>query len=117
MGYTTRFEGAFSIDRTLDESTRTILDQLHERRHSDYEWLGLPGIWCQWQVGENGLSIEWDQGEKFYNYVPWLAYIVTNILAPAGYRLSGTVAYQGERITDCGRIVVENNAITVIQNW
>jgi len=66
MGYTTKFDGAFELDRELDDSTREKIMQLHDRRHDDYEWLGLPGIWCQWTVGDDNRSIVWDQGEKFY---------------------------------------------------
>jgi len=117
MGYTTKFEGSFRLDKALDAETRRKIEQLHDRRHDDYEWLGLPGIWCQWRVGDDGQSLEWDRGEKFYDYVEWLAYIVKYILMPAGYELSGTVAYQGERVKDGGRIAVMQNKIQVIRNW
>ena len=117
MGYTTRFSGSFRIDRELDETTKLILEQLHDRRHDDYEWIGLPGIWCHWRVGSDNQSLEWDQGEKFYEYEKWLAYIVNFVLVPAGYGLEGSVLYQGERVGDCGRITVDNESIRVEKGW
>src|ERR1039458_3667962 len=31
-----------------------------------------PGLWCQWRPTEDHKAIEWDDGEKFYNYVEWI---------------------------------------------
>jgi len=68
-----------------------------------------PSLWCQWLPSEDGLHIEWDGGEKFYEYVEWLQYICDNFLAPKGYILNGSVRYQGEDSDDAGWIVCENN--------
>ena len=27
-----------------------------------------PGLWCQWTPTQDGMGIEWDGNEKFYNY-------------------------------------------------
>jgi len=32
---------------------------------------GQPSLWCQWTPSDDGYSIKWDGGEKFYNYVEW----------------------------------------------
>lgn len=74
-----------------------------------------PGLWCQWVPTADGMALEWDQNEKFYNYVEWLQYIVSKVLKPRGYALSGEVEWQGEERTDTGRIVVKNNEIQVLQ--
>lgn len=71
-----------------------------------------PGLWCQWVPSEDGLGIEWDGGEKFYNYVEWLEYIIKNFLAPKGYVLMGTVEWRGEEWDDRGEIRVFNNEVT-----
>lgn len=68
-----------------------------------------PGLWCQWIPTEDRAHIEWDGGEKFYNYKEWLKYIIDNILKPRGYLLSGEVTYQGEDFGDFGEIVLKNN--------
>lgn len=49
--------------------------------------------------------------EKFYCYIEWLVYIVTKILEPAGYKLTGTVDWQGEDDDDIGIISVDENGI------
>lgn len=71
-----------------------------------------PSLWCQWIPSEDKKSIVWDQGEKFYDYVDWLQYLV-NWLAPRGYILTGNVEWQGEDFSDRGLIVVtDNNIVT-----
>ncbi len=79
-----------------------------------------PGLWCQWTPTEDGLELEWDGGEKFYNYTEWLFYLINKVLEPNGYILNGIVEYQGEEIGDNGEIEIVNNHIrlngVLIQN-
>lgn len=72
-----------------------------------------PGLWCSWMPSEDKKGIEWDKGEKFYNYVEWLEYLIKNFLAPKGYVLQGVVAWQGEDMQDCGYIIVKDNLVMV----
>lgn len=65
---------------------------------------GQPGLWCQWII-ENG-ELKWDGGEKFYNYVEWLQYLIKNFFAPWG------VILNGEDRNDVGMIVVTDNKVT-----
>lgn len=74
---------------------------------------GQPGLWCQWVPTEDGKFIEWDQGEKFYDYVEWMAYLIEQFLEPWGYRLSGEVEWQGEEGADQGKIELDNNRLTI----
>jgi hypothetical protein len=89
-----------------------------------------PGLWCNWTVGdeygnplcekdleEEGVSqtIVWNEGEKFYNYVEWLDYLIKSFLIPWGYVLNGEVEWRGEEWEDSGTIRVENNTITVVE--
>ena len=73
---------------------------------------GQPGLWCQWEPTEDDQGIQWNGAEKFYDYVPWLQYLVDHFLRPWGLSLSGEVSWQGEDSSDFGKIVVENNVIT-----
>jgi len=68
-----------------------------------------PSLWCGWMPSEDRMGIEWDGGEKFYEYKQWLAYIITNFLTPKGYTLSGKVHYQGEEPDDNGDIDVQDD--------
>lgn len=72
---------------------------------------GQPGLWCQWIPTADGMGLVWDQGEKFYNYVQWLEYIIAKVLAPRGYVLNGVVDWQGEESEDFGQIKVEDNTV------
>ena len=72
-----------------------------------------PGLWCKWAPNEEGTAIEWDGGEKFYDYVEWVRYIVEHFIIPWGYTLNGTVEWQGEDSADTGKIHINNNVIGV----
>lgn len=71
-----------------------------------------PGLWCQWIINDNN-ELVWDEGEKFYNYVEWLEYLIEHFFAPLGYVLEGTVFYDGEDSDDFGKIIVKDNVVKV----
>lgn len=70
-----------------------------------------PGLYCQWVVENDGAELVWDGGEKFYNYVEWLEYLISHFFAPCGYVLNGTVMFDGEDSFDCGAITVTDNVV------
>lgn len=87
-----------------------------------------PGLWCQWTVGDecgesltwkqacekgSAVTICWDQGEKFYEYVAWLEYIINNFIGPWGYILNGEVQWREEDWDDNGTIQVVNNKVVI----
>jgi hypothetical protein len=74
---------------------------------------GQPGLWCQWIPTKDGSAIEWDGGEKFYDYVEWITYIIEHFLKPWGYVLNGVVEWSGEESADLGEIVIVNNTVSV----
>lgn len=152
MGYTTDFDGVFTLNKKLEEADQQYLAKFSRTRRMkrdrekllqetgiDYGVDGefyvdgdgdfgqgngghvvnhnsppatQPGLWCQWVPTRDGQGIEWDQGEKFYNYVEWLKYIIKVFLEPKGYVLNGEVSYRGEDRSDHGYICVENNVVT-----
>lgn len=73
-----------------------------------------PGLWCQWIPSGDGTAIFWDGGEKFYEYVPWIQYLIERVLAPRGYTLNGEVDWVGEDRNDQGRIKIENNVVKIL---
>jgi hypothetical protein len=139
MGYTTDFEGRFQIEPPLLMEDQAFLTEFAQVRHvkrnvgPEYgiegefyvkdETTGVldynkppktqPGLYCQWVPTENGSELEWDGGEKFYEYEKWLVYIIDKILKPRGYVLSGEVEWQGEDSSDFGKLVVKNNELTI----
>lgn len=72
-----------------------------------------PGLWCDWVLSKDGKYLEWNGGEKFYNYVEWLTYIIQNFFERWGIKLNGEIEWYGEDRDDMGKIVVVNNEVTV----
>ena len=114
MGYNTKFEGEFRLDRPLDDDTYYELEGLDG---PFYESEGMPSQWCQWKVGTDWQSIVWDGGEKFYGYIGWIRHINDKFLKPQKYVLNGIVAFQGEELKDSGRIVATDGKIEVFWNY
>lgn len=114
MGYTTDFQGRFKLSEPLTVEQKNTLDEFADTRHGGNTEVeaGKPGFWCQWRPTQDGEGLEWDGGEKFYNYTEWLNYIVENFLKPWGLTLNGTVHWRGEEFGDNGKIEVDNNVIT-----
>lgn len=134
MGYTTDFEGCFTISPALTEEHQTYLEKFAETRHECCpmysveddeltEKVGLsldengdfPDIWCQW-IPARSDRLAWDGGEKFYNYVEWLEFLIAHFFNRWGYTLSGSVTWQGEEHGDIGTILIEDgNEVKVLQ--
>lgn len=137
MGYTTQFRGEFKLNKPADANVQYILRGLHDTRRikralptaygyegefyfgdSDFGVLDFnsppatqPSLYCQWKLMSDNLTIAWDGGEKFYEYIDWLKYIVHGVLKPHGYILNGEVRYRGEEFDDFGTIQVIDNMI------
>lgn len=71
-----------------------------------------PGLWCQWIINDNG-ELEWDGGEKFYDYVEWLKYLISNFFEPNGYVLTGEIQFRGEYWSDFGTITCKDNNVSI----
>lgn len=71
-----------------------------------------PGLWCRWVPNGDGTALVWDGSEKFYDYIPWLEYLVAYLLGPLGYRLNGEVIWFGDGTGDVGRITINDNKVT-----
>lgn len=71
-----------------------------------------PGLWMQWCINDEG-ELVWDEGEKFYESVAWLQYLIDRIFEPAGYKLNGRIECQGENHFDHWFIHVTDNCIAV----
>lgn len=73
-----------------------------------------PGLWLQWIPTEDRLGLKWDEGEKFYNSVEWIVYLIEKILEPKGYIVNGRVEAQGEDPDDKYCITVTDNVVLVV---
>ncbi len=160
MGYTTEFNGKFSLSKTLTLAQFNYLRAFSQTRRmkrnesmlvgkpdpkraavelplgSDAEfYVGeesdfgqvrspdvveyneppctQPGLWCQWTPTDDGNGIEWNGGEKFYDYVEWIKYVNERFLKPWGIGLRGCVAWRGEDFHDAGEILANDGEISV----
>lgn len=126
MGYTTEFTGKFDIVNSsgdiveVDNETESILNRLSDSEFAKdtrfsigHVYFDLPkdflSNYCQWRLTNNKQHIEWDGGEKFYEYEGWLNIILEKILVPKGYYLSGKVHFQGQESRDSGYLIAEPN--------
>ena len=109
MGYTTSFAGRFNLTPSLTHEQWCDLTELHDGNphHGD----GAPDSYCQWEPTRKGDAIEWDGGEKFYNYVEWLQWIINRRLKPWGVAISGEVSWQGEEHGDSGVLSIADGKV------
>lgn len=141
MGYTTEFSGSFKVTPPLTKDDREFLTKFSETRHmkrkgmpdsmgeegefyvGDDEELNVvdhdnppaiqPGLWCKWIPSDDGKEIVWNGGEKFYNYIEWIKYLIQRILTPRGYTLNGVITWDGEDDIDRGIIKIMDNRVTI----
>lgn len=78
--------------------------------------INQPGLWCDWVPNEDGTAIEWDGGEKFYDYIKWIEYLITHFLSPWGYKVNGLVEWFGEDRDDTGEIEIKDNVVSSKSN-
>lgn len=155
MGYTTEFEGQVTIEPPLNPSERDYLLKFANTRHmdrgngqyhvdngrdNDYDYdvrdhnrppAEQPGLWCQWVPTADGSALEWDGGEKFYNPVEWMQYIINHFLKDGAeasnttdpqftgftfnHVLNGTIVAQGEDPGDRWLLAVKDNEVARYQ--
>lgn len=72
-----------------------------------------PGLWLHWMLKEDRQTIVWDGGEKFYNYIEWMEYLISRIFRPFGYKVNGKVKWDGESRGDIGTIEIVDNKIII----
>ena len=100
-------EGEFFLDPEYDYSNDESIIDRNEPSSTQ------PGLWCQWEISSDRKYLQWNGGEKFYNYIEWLQYIIENFIKtdPNEYVLNGKVHWQGEDPEDKGILEVKNNEV------
>lgn len=160
MGYTTYFDGHINVEPPLNEDEISYLrDFAGSRRmkrtggpyfadpgddfgqgERDDEILGhntppdgQPGLWCHWVSDQSGTAIIWDEGEKFYDSLLWMEYIIEHFLKHGArasedldasirqdkrfenftfdHECNGTIYADGEDPHDHWKLVVKDNAV------
>lgn len=108
MGYTTEFDGRFEMNKLPPTEVVVRLNELDDIDGREQDDDKMPSGYNQWKLTPDCRHIEWDGGEKFYDYVEWLQYIIDTVLTPNDIALSGSVAYSGENASDNGILTIEN---------
>jgi hypothetical protein len=119
VGLTIGSEGEYFVySEGLMSDDPLVFDKDEKRGLIDYNRSPhtQPGLWCHWIPTANGKAIEWDEGEKFYEWHLWLQYIVKNFMEPWGYTLEGEMTWTGEEPDDRGHIHVLDNMIDVVED-
>lgn len=109
VGYPVGVDGEFFVGGLGD------FGQEHDQSVINYNTApaSQPGLWCQWEPDEHGTVIQWNGGEKFYNYIEWLQYLIENFISRWGYKLNGEVSWNGEDNIDSGILSIKDNVLTV----
>jgi len=71
-----------------------------------------PGLWYQWVPTDDGKSVQWDGGEKFYYYVELIKYLIEHFLKRWEIKLNGIASWKGEQEGDTGDIIIVDNEVT-----
>lgn len=149
MDYTTTFSGEIAIDPPLNPEEISYLKKFNVTRRmarengpyyvdgsgyygqgddndiEDYNRPppGQPGLWCQWTPTDDGKSLVWDEGEKFYDSAEWMKYIIDHFLQPGckakdhlgflqgNHVCNGVIEAQGEDADDRWDLVVMGNVV------
>jgi hypothetical protein len=112
MGYQTDFTGHFDLTPALTAEQVKIIQEFNQERHENGDF---PGLYCQWTCDDEGLTLAWDQGEKFYDYIEWIRYLVEHYFLPWGIRLSGVVEWAGEEQGDVGKLEFSDGCFNVTE--
>lgn len=112
MGYTTEFKGKFTLTPALTMEQFAELSAIENEKDAG---AGAPDGYFQWKPTRDGKGIEWDGGEKFYDYVEWLQWLIDAKLTPWGIMLSGSVTYSGEKRGDCGTLRVAGGQVAKVE--
>jgi hypothetical protein len=107
MGYETYFNDELTIDPPITSDHADELERFFDERHDDAPY---PGIWCGWHL-ESGNLVATDG--KNYEYIEWLQYLIDIYFKPWGYTLDGEVYWDGEESEDRGKILVNDNIVTI----
>lgn len=112
MGYDTSFQGQITITPPLPAEVVAKINAFADDRHDDNIF---PGNYCQWVAREDGSEIAWDEGEKFYNYVEWMEYVIDNFIKPSGCVGNGVIQWEGKEQGDVGQIKIVDNVVTSVK--
>ncbi len=119
MSYNTSFTGEFKLNQPPTLSQYIQYVKFTKARHDGQESptpSAKCGVWCDWHLSEEGTTIyAGNDGNSFYGFDEWLAYVIRTFIKPWGLTLNGEVSWQGEESGDLGKLVVIDNVLVVFE--
>lgn len=112
MGYTTKFSGHIALSRPLTMAEAKQILEFNEDPDFIPDGNRPSRSYMQWVPSETLNAIVWDGQEKFYDYEPWLLWLL-QLLSSKGIQASGELRWRGESSDDIGRILVVDSVMTV----
>ena len=112
MGYDTKFSGALKLSRALTLPEAAFILEANEDPDTIPTGDRQARSYMQWVPSETLDHIVYDGNEKFYDYVPWLTWLLAH-LKSLGVTATGTLHWSGESASDTGTIDVLDSDITV----
>lgn len=120
MGYSTSFVGNLKFNRELTHKEWMELMRLANYASHDDGYYAeftdtpdtIPDGYLQWTPNEEGTALEWNGGEKFYEYIHWLRWLIKHYMKSHDLVLNGKIEWRGEELDDIGVIYADNNKVT-----
>lgn len=73
--------------------------------------IGLPSLWCNFEIADGGKMLTWIKSEKTYCAVEWITYLIDTFLAPNGHTVNGIFLCHDGNGVDRWAIEVNNNVV------
>ena len=70
-----------------------------------------PSLWCDWKPNDEGDAIIWNDVKSFFEFIPWIKYLIKHFLGRWGYKLNGDVKWSNK--DGWGTIHIVDNEVTV----
>ena len=112
MGYDTKFSGALKLSRALTLPEAAFILEANADPDTIPTGDRPARSYMQWVPSEALDHIVYDGNEKFYDYVPWLTWLLAH-LKSLGVTATGTLHWSGESASDTGTIEVVESVVTV----
>lgn len=115
MGYTTNFEGKVNFSRPLTVIEYNELCEMNDDPEKCRQYTPkdtLPNAYMQWVSNKDGTALVWDGGEKFYDYIHWLRWLIKYYFTPRDIILNGEFRWAGEEVSDVGVLKVLDNKVS-----
>ena len=130
MGYDFNMYGKFKFDKKLPEKLIEIFREMNKNFECGKEWYqekfnnkNIMAEWCPWVYNEKNntltnLPFVWELNHNYY-FIDWLAWIIEFVCIPNDIKLNGEGEWEDDNHDKywCGRIIIEDNHITLKGNF